>query len=657
MGGRVRELKRSDADRHAQSVVEAVARTGVPDLAEPGVVMESWRRCVGEYKLDVAVHKGPFVVSGQELKCATEPLDVLRDVAAPEIGRLLDRVGPAHYVALLADSKGIVLDVSATLVVDRDMRRVGVCAGAVWDEMLAGTNGIGTALAGRAPVTVHRNEHFFYNYVGLTCTAAPIFNWDGELLGALDVSALADLPREMQVFVRRLVDSAARRIERLYFLSRNGDRPVLRLERSLESTQHHAGMLMALGDDGKPVEVLGQVSQLDRDYAIGRSLAELVDICWQDGTGQLQENGEVQRIGIAQLPHAGGACFASLRMPKTRPGSSARTRSPRLQPPRPAGPLSLDMLAGHDPALLEQVRVIKRLVDRRLPILLQGETGTGKEEFARGIHNAGARAAGPFVAIDCSSIPESLIESELFGYETGTFTGARREGRRGRIAEANGGTLFLDEIGDMPMPLQTRLLRVLAQRELVPLGASKPLKVDFNVICASHQDLPAMIAEGRFRQDLYFRIAGVRIELPALRNRRDKEGVILLALAVEAEDAGMEQVPAISGEAMEALTSQRWTGNIRELRLAMRYALANTMGDEIAVGDLPGWLVFAGDLRRRGGCQNERREREEPAFSPDDLAAVLKRHDWCVTDAAAELKVSRQTLYRWMRRQALERPN
>jgi transcriptional regulator of acetoin/glycerol metabolism len=312
--------------------------------------------------------------------------------------------------------------------------------------------------------------------------------------------------------------------------------------------------------------------------------------------------------------------------------------------------LDLDALAGSDPKMREHVRTIKRLVDKRLPILLQGETGTGKEEFAHTIHDTGSRAAKQFVVIDCSSIPESLIESELFGYETGTFTGARREGRRGRISEANGGTLFLDEIGDMPLSLQTRLLRVLAQGEVVPLGAAKPLKVDFNLICASHQDLQRMVSEGKFRQDLYFRIAGVRLELPPLRERADKADVILGALAIEAQQMGLRAPPRLSPSAMRILLAQKWPGNMRELRLAVRYALACADTDEITDDRLPSWI-----------CLDVRDVSVEDATSDGsttpDLIEVLQRHRWCISDAACELRVSRQTLYRWIKRQNLHRPS
>ena len=619
------------------------------------VVDSSWERCISEYKLDRNRPKGPEIVTEPEFRDAADPLGHLAHIARPELERLTARLAMANYVVMLSDPNGVALDVLGAGRPDRALRSVGVCAGALWGENHAGTNGIGTSLAARAPVTIHRSQHFFPTYSGLTCTATPIFDCEGEVLAALDASSLADLPQEMQSFVLDLVSITARRIERRYFLERNQGRTILRIESGLIRAQEGHSLLLALDDNGRAAEVYGsngdQLGLPERGELIGTSLTDVMQIDWQD-IGHRHEDPYVERIGIARLKHSDRPWFASLMAPrkKARNGMKALggggLLTSRTSPS--SKKLTLDRLAGSDPVMREHVGTIRKLVDKRLPILLQGETGTGKEEFARGIHQTGARAAKPFVVIDCSSIPESLIESELFGYETGTFTGARREGRRGRIAEANGGTLFLDEIGDMPLPLQTRLLRVLAQGEVVPLGAAKPMQVDFNVICASHQDLPKMVSEGRFRQDLYYRIAGIRLELPPLRDRADKGEVIEGALAIEAAHMGLSP-PRLTDAALKILLAQRWPGNMRELRLAMRYALACMTGDEIEADRLPNWLNL--DVRDGNGVVLS-----DDESGASDLVDVLQRNNWCISDAACELRVSRQTLYRWIKRQNLSRP-
>jgi sigma-54 dependent transcriptional regulator, acetoin dehydrogenase operon transcriptional activator AcoR len=652
--GRV-EPPKSGSIAYSKSFEEFAYREGVPANNSSSIVELSWERCESKYKLDRDRHKGPEILTPPELRTATDRLDLLTHVAKPYIERLVGWLAPSNYVIILSDSNGIALEVLGTARPDRALRRVGVCSGALWGEDYAGTNGIGTALASHSAVTIHRSQHFFSTYAGLTCTATPIFDPQGEIIAALDASSVADLPHEMQSLVLNLVAATARRIERSYFFERNRDRSILRVEAGLANVQEGTGLLLALDDGGCPIELYGidspDLHVPDRECLLGNPLSDFMEISWQD-TGV--DSGDAERIGIAHLKDSGQPCFASLMTPRVRrraheSGASTAIHQHRKKPTHAqSGKLSLDMLAGADPVMCEHVKTVRKLVDKQLPVLLQGETGTGKEEFARGVHDAGARSAKPFVVIDCSSIPESLIESELFGYETGTFTGARRGGRKGRIAEANGGTLFLDEIGDMPLAMQTRLLRVLAQGELVPLGTGKPIRVDFNVICASHRNLTEMVADGSFRQDLYYRIAGIRLELPPLRERSDKVDVILGALAIEAVQMDLGSPPRLSEAALDVLVAQKWPGNMRELRLAMRYALACASGDEIDVDRLPPWL--GEDAQETG----ERSNGDTPTASY--LAEVLERNKWCVSDAACELRVSRQTLYRWLRRQNISRP-
>jgi sigma-54 dependent transcriptional regulator, acetoin dehydrogenase operon transcriptional activator AcoR len=638
---------------HANRIVTEIKRSeeGTSDSV-PNVVVSSWKRCVDDHKLDRSPYRGPEVVSQQEYQNAAEPLDLLVHVAKPEIERLLAKVAPSHYVVMLSDPSGVALDVLSSTPPDKALRRVGVCRGAAWAERHAGTNGIGTSIASRSPVTVHRTQHFFFDYSNLTCTAAPIFDTAGNVIAALDTSSVKDLSQEMQPLVLEVVAAAARQIERCYFLARHRDNPILRIEWRLDDVQAGNGLMLALDDNGCAIDILGKNGS-DGDVnapnaIVGKPLHEFMDVSWQD-VAREDNDTRIERIGIARLKDDDHPCFASLMPSERRIGAKSSYCSMKRRAPGKTGRigdvrLDLDRLAGSDPIMLGHVKMVRKIADKRLPILLQGESGTGKEEFARGIHDTGPRASGPFIVIDCSSIPEGLIESELFGYEAGTFTGARRSGRRGRIAEADGGTLFLDEIGDMPLPLQTRLLRALAQGEVVPLGAAKAMKVDFSVVCASHQDLSRMVSEGTFRQDLYYRIAGLRLVLPPLRERADREEVILGACELEATQLRLDSSPHITPLALRILSAQRWPGNMRELRHAVQYALAITETDTIDADHLPDWLEF-------DTCEGSGAGEPMP-----DLIDVLERHQWCISDAASELKVSRQTLYRWIKKQALDRP-
>jgi sigma-54 dependent transcriptional regulator, acetoin dehydrogenase operon transcriptional activator AcoR len=288
--------------------------------------------------------------------------------------------------------------------------------------------------------------------------------------------------------------------------------------------------------------------------------------------------------------------------------------------------------------------------------MIQGATGTGKELFARALHAASGRA--PFVALNCAAIPESLIESELFGYKSGAFTGARREGMKGTILQASGGTLFLDEIGDMPLALQTRLLRVLEEHEVVPLGADKPMKVDLRVVCASHQNLRSMIARGQFREDLYYRLNGITLELPRLADRTDKERLIRKLLGAETSDG---RPVAIETDAFQCLLEYDWPGNIRELRNVIRTSLAICDGGVVRLRDLPS------EVRQGASVPVEPRAVPREAVNSEDpdltqdlspieaaerqaLVTAIRDTDGNMARAATLLQVSRSTLYRRCRR-------
>ncbi len=321
--------------------------------------------------------------------------------------------------------------------------------------------------------------------------------------------------------------------------------------------------------------------------------------------------------------------------------------------------LTLEDLAGEDPHMLRNVRSAYRIADSGVSVLIQGPTGSGKEAFAHAMHLVSRRAERPFVAVNCAAIPETLIESELFGYKPGAFTGARKEGMRGKILQSAGGTLFLDEIGDMPLTLQTRLLRVLEEQEIVPLGSESAIKVDLHVIAASHRNLREMIANGTFREDLYYRLNGITLELPALRDRADKERVIHHALAAE---TGNGRPAAIEMDALQRLVAYPWPGNIRELRNVIRTALAICEGGVVRGIDLPREIresdsntampaLTSGVLPGSGEspvAANPLKAAERAA-----LVRVIAECHGNMTRVAAQLGMSRNTLYRRMKRHAI----
>jgi transcriptional regulator with PAS, ATPase and Fis domain len=332
--------------------------------------------------------------------------------------------------------------------------------------------------------------------------------------------------------------------------------------------------------------------------------------------------------------------------------------------------------AGHDPffglnlgdgAVNCVVQRLRRAARSEMPILLHGETGTGKELFARAIHNASPRRSGRFVAINCASIPESLIESELFGHRPGAFTGANSRGAKGLIQQADGGTLFLDEIGDMPLALQSRLLRVLAEREVTPVGADAPIRTNFRVVSATHRNLRVCVQEGAFREDLLFRLQGLSVTLPALRRRADIVSLSRRLLAAEIERIG--RAVALADCAIEQVRRLPWPGNVRQLKQVLTTAAWLTDAPAITAADIVQALEGVGVTEAGFGADGfvgaagagESSQRDEtPQVAGDErscLLASLKRNRWNVSRTAHEFHTARTTIYRRMARLGIVQPH
>jgi PAS domain S-box-containing protein len=309
-------------------------------------------------------------------------------------------------------------------------------------------------------------------------------------------------------------------------------------------------------------------------------------------------------------------------------------------------------MVGRDPAMAELYRMIELVARSGSTVMILGESGTGKERVAEAVHRASARAGGPFVRVSCSALNENLLESELFGHVKGAFTGALKD-RRGRFQEAHGGTLLLDEIGDISPLVQLKLLRVIEQREIERVGDSQPLKVDVRLVCATHRDLRQLVSSGRFRADLFFRLAVFPVRVPALRERADDIPLLAERFLGRLRSAG---APAVAPDALRALCAYPWPGNVRELQNALEYAALQAGEGDVRLAHLPPEIRAAPPPPARGlrvvddGAADARgREREA-------LVEALERAGWNRTRAAQSLGVSRVTLWKRMKRHGLADP-
>jgi sigma-54 dependent transcriptional regulator, acetoin dehydrogenase operon transcriptional activator AcoR len=527
--------------------------------------------------------------SGADLSHLVEQNRLLYSHAVPAMETLYQQIANTHNMVLLTDAQGVIVHSLGDADFLEKANRVALTPGVAWSEESKGTNAIGTAIAERAPTTVHADQHFLCANHFLTCSAAPITDHRGNVVGVLDVSGdrrsfhkhtmalvrMSALMIENQMFAATFENAITLHFHtrpefigtlmegiasfspggRFLAANRNG---LFQLGLSYPALQAHTFSSLF----GLPVSAL---------YDHYRTAAPgLLDLCMHNG---------VRVCGRAELRLTNGVhvltgAFDDAPQAAALPQPAARAQTPRLS--------GLRYLNTGDPQLEQVIDKVNRVLGRDVPILIMGETGTGKELLAQAIHNDSPRAQGPFVAVNCASIPETLIESELFGYEDGAFTGARKKGAVGRILQANGGTLFLDEIGDMPYPLQARLLRVLQERMVTPLGSGKSIPVNVELICATNHNLRRRIAEGLFREDLYYRLNGLVVKLPPLRERTDLETVVKKILASET-DAGGNSRHTISDEVLRLFRRHKWPGNFRQLTNLLRTA-AIMAGDDDEIG-------------------------------------------------------------------------
>ena len=629
---------------YAAPLRDAPAR--MPDLA--AMISTSHRRSE-QYGLHPDSRPDFSPLCRAELSSLLEGNRLLYNHALPVMETLYQQIANTHHMVLLTDAQGVIVHALGDADFLEKANRVALTPGVTWSEASKGTNAIGTTIAEQAPATVHADQHYLAANHFLTCSAAPIIDHRGQVVGVLDVSGDR---RSFHQHTMALVRMSALMVENQLFSAAFEDAITLHFHARPEfigtlmegiasftpggrflAANRAAQFQLGLSTNALQAHSFSSLFDLPLSalYDHYRAAAPgLLDLCMHNG---------VRVRGRAELRLARGPHLLSIEPAPATP--------PQVKPV-PQRSSRLGQLDTGDPALARALDKVAKVLGRDVPILITGETGTGKELLARAIHADSPRESAPFVAVNCAAIPEALIESELFGYEEGAFTGARRKGATGRIQQAHGGTLFLDEIGDMPMPLQARLLRVLQERVVTPLGAGRSVPVDLQLVCATNQDLRRRIAAGLFREDLYYRLNGLVVKLPPLRERTDLETLAHQLLAAEATGAGYR----IADEVMRLFRQHRWPGNLRQLASVLRTAAIMTGGEpEIGLEHLPD--DFLDDLDVADG---ESPDSVMPLASATGIrlgevekAAMLQAlaaNDGNVAATARALGISRNTIYR-----------
>jgi transcriptional regulator of acetoin/glycerol metabolism len=652
-------LDRSPVDKVHYGQWKRFVETGnfQGELPHPAL-LQSWRRC-REREVDPSPRSCWDFAPVEQL----EPFaSRLQELTGDIEKRTYTAIAGKNLLITMTDPQGRVVRTVGDVATLRAADRLNFGPGANWAETSVGTNAIGTSLVTGVPLQVFAEEHYCQSHHAWSCTAAPIHDPLGAVWGCFDISgpAASDHSRSLP-----LVLDAVREIERrLYgaYLAEieNKSRSlltavfnsvltgVLTVDESGKITNANQAAEALFGRPGKSLR--GQRAETLFDF--GRFLARQRETPSRGDAMTLACRAQPRlHVRAAPVFAADGVwCHTVVTATETQ-----HVRPP-AQPARGLAAAAPD-LRGFE-RILYRSDAMARVVAKaghaaRTPstVLLMGESGTGKELFARGIHQASARASGPFVAVNCGALPRELAQSELFGYRAGAFTGAHDKGRIGFFEQANGGTLFLDEISEMPLELQINLLRPLEERCVVRVGGMRCRPVDVKVIVATNRDLTALVAKGAFREDLYYRIHVVALSIPPLRER---EGDVPLLAESHARRLCREfglPLTAIDAAAMDILRAYRWPGNVRELLNCIEYAVNAMEGDVIRPEHLPPLLRDG----RAEQAQQATAKAGQTGFKLENVAAetireALEHHGGNVSRAARALGIGRNTLYAKMRK-------
>ena len=623
-------------------------------------IMASWVRC-HKRALDPFTRSRTILMHPGELKALLTANEELLTVASPMRQELAQVTNGSGFLLMLTDAQGRILDIDGDAEHLKNAASVGLNVGCSWSEEDAGTNAISLALINQSPFQVIGCEHYVSTLHRWTCSAVPLANPHGQTIGSFSISGPAEF---VHPHTLGMVVSAGRAIERQLGLIRSNAAAqgtnkvldvVLGAMRDSVFVTNRDGSIIKMNACGR--DLLSQTTQGTRQNLLNATSSAqhlhtklAAGAVFDDEEVFLRLRGQPQRYVMAAKPvkleghELSDSVVITLQPARQADGPAYKVRA---HPAR----FTLDDIVGHSPLVYEMKRAALRAAGRSSTVLLLGESGTGKELMAQGIHNASNRRDGPFVALNCSAIPRTLLESELFGYEPGAFTDAVRKGRPGKFELADGGTLLLDEIGDMSSEMQAALLRVLQEKEVVRLGGTRPIRVNVRVIAATNHDLYRAVQEGRFRGDLFYRLDVLTLRLPALREHVS-DVPLLVDHFLTKQGAPLAQ---FSAEAMELLLGYHWPGNVRELENVIEKCLSLDDDGRISVSDLPGSIRDHHQMRSSHLEIHAHRTEGSPAGDERQrLCDLIRANEGNLSRVAKALGISRPTLYRKIRIHGLD---
>ncbi|PLR75687.1 sigma-54-dependent Fis family transcriptional regulator [Bacillus sp. V3-13] len=600
-------------------------------------VMESWYRCKKE-KVNPYLYKGENILTNDLLNLQREKNSLLLEIASPYIDRMNETIRKSGMMALLVDPDGYVLSLSGNEKIVEDARKINFIEGVRWTEREVGTNAIGTALQTKEAVTIKGTEHYSIASHRWSCSASPILSADGLLMGVLDISCPVEYSHP---FMLGMVASITYEIER-EISKRSYERELALFQRSVELSDTYRNRPFVVCNQNGIIISASKPVREKVPRSIGMSISQFLRYGYQIDLETALSFKEGREVTGTCLFLSEGTCNSDSRLFIGSNSSSMFYFNGEI---------------GRSEAFQSTLKQVKLVSSTDASVYISGETGTGKELIAQAIHQNSPRKDGPFVALNCGAIPKDLIESELFGYEEGAFTGAKRKGYKGKFEQAHKGTLFLDEIGEIPPAMQVALLRVLQERKVVPIGSRKEIPVDIRIITATHCDLTELVNQGSFRKDLYYRLHVYPIHVPSLRERKEDIPFLVRYLCQKHN----WNIP-LSDRLFDKLKDYQWPGNIRELqnvleRLNILFSngaaednlfLHNMSSPEIME---PSFESATTQLEARSQTGNELTVREK--IQKDLMLEALQRTKGNVTAAAKLLDVPRSTFYKRLRKYGL----
>ncbi|KUG03737.1 transcriptional regulator [hydrocarbon metagenome] len=626
------------------------------DLVRPEVV-ESWMRSYN-YGLDLFDYNYGPILDKSELTELLREKDLLIKAADPYLRQLETMLSKSECIILFSDEQGAMLRViEGNELLKKQNQRFRLVPGSIWTEETVGTCAHGISLIVGTPMQICGPEHYCGTYEQISCSSAPIYDGNGNIAGTLCI--VSPSFHQQSYHSLGLVVSMAWAVQNEYQLALNNELLSVTLESAEEAviTINKTGLITKANLTAKKImhyverdlvgmqieEVLGKQPLIKEVLKTGKPIldAEIEMEQWNQRLHLRSAQAVKDQYG-----QNFGCVLILKKIDRFKKSGSNKISGADAK-------FTFDRIIGNCPRLIESKNLAIKFAPLEANILIQGESGTGKEVYAQAIHNE-SRPEGPFIAVNCAAIPRTLIESELFGYEGGAFTGAERQGRPGKIEMADGGTLFLDEIGDMPLEIQPVLLRVLEEKKLMRIGGSRYIPVDFRLVTATNKDLLDLINEKKFREDLYYRLKVLKIFIPPLRER----GADIIRLAKYFIHSTVQKqgitVPVLDDGTIFRLFKYGWPGNIRELENAMLYAVNTSKDGVIKPEDLPdeisGIIPWHGHQIGKNDYASEHSVLENRLSIKEmekiTIMQTLLQTGLNVSEAAGILGMSRSTLYR-----------